>query len=63
VLGKECQEKVSIELEIQRIDRDIDELKSISAHPYMFIKPIAGFVVISILANLLVEIMKVLLNI
>ncbi|XES76293.1 MAG: hypothetical protein ACBZ72_08905 [Candidatus Bathyarchaeia archaeon] len=55
--------RYAMELNIQRIDRDSQRNKSESSHPYWVLKPIAGFVVVSILANLLVEILKVLLNI
>jgi hypothetical protein len=60
---KEINERLAIELNIQRIDRDIERVKSESSHPYLFLKPIAGFVVVSILANLLVEILKVVLKV
>lgn len=63
LVGKEITEKVAIELEIQRVDRDVEVAKSESSHPYLFLKPIVGFVIVSILANLLVEIMKVGLHI
>lgn len=52
-------ERVAVELNIERIDREIEKINSESSHPYLFLKPIAGFLVVSILANLLVEIIKV----
>ena len=58
----DTSERVAVELNIERIDRDIEKINSESSHPYLFLKPIAGFVVVSILANLLVEIIKVTLH-
>jgi len=59
---KKNNERVAIELNIQRIDRDIEKVKSESSHPYPFLKPLAGFVVVSIL-DVLVEVLKILFNI
>ncbi len=60
---KEMGSRQAIELNIQRIDRDIEDIKSEPSHPYSVLKPIFGFVIVSILANLLVEILKVILKI
>jgi hypothetical protein len=60
-------EHVAIELHIQRIDREIDTASSKSSHPYSIMKSLGAFVVVVVLggmlANLLGEVIKVLLNI
>jgi hypothetical protein len=60
--GKEILERIAIELKIERIDRDVESIKIESSHPYLILKPIAGFIVVSILAQLLVEFIKFELN-
>jgi hypothetical protein len=58
----EVNERMAVELNIQRIDRDIDALKAKPSHPYSIIKPIAGFVGVSIgasvVAGIIVELLK-----
>jgi hypothetical protein len=49
-------ERIAIELNISRIDRQIDNIKSEPSHPYSIIKPVSGFVIVSILANIFVEV-------
>jgi hypothetical protein len=49
-------ERIAVELYIGRIDRDISEVKSESSHPYSPIKPIMGFIIVSILANIFVQV-------
>jgi len=62
-LTNDLTERVAVELNIGRIDRDREEINSEPSHPYLFLKPVAGFVVVSILAELLVEILKVVLKV
>jgi hypothetical protein len=65
--GNNLHLHVAIELNIQRIDRDIQTVASKSSHPYSIMKSMGAFVVVVIiggmLANLFGEIIKVLLNI
>jgi hypothetical protein len=49
-------EKIAIELNIERIDREISEVKSETSHPYSALKSIVGFVIVSILANVFVQV-------
>jgi len=55
--------RLAIEINIQRIDRDIEDIKSESSQPYSFLQSIPGFVIVSILAPLLVEILNIILKI
>lgn len=55
-------ERVAIELNIERIDRDIQTLASESSHPYSIIKSLGAFAIVTVfggmLANLFVELIK-----
>jgi hypothetical protein len=56
-------ERIAVELNIQRVDRDIEVITAKSSHPYSIIKPIAGFVGVSIgasvIADIIVEFVKI----
>lgn len=60
-------ERIALELNIQRVDRDIDTIRAKSSHPFSIIKPIAGFIGVSIgasvVAGIIVELLKLGLNI
>jgi len=65
--GNNIHLHATIELSIQRVDRDIQITTSKSSHPYSIMKSMGAFVIVVILggmlANLLGEIIKVFLNI
>jgi hypothetical protein len=56
-------ERVAIELNIERIDRDIQTETSKASHPYSIIKSLGAFAIVTVLggmlANLLVELIKI----